>query len=158
MSTEFLVDTQYTSEIKQELLFAWIFILFIFSWISIDVVGRALNNFTFRTLKLDENSTWHTTIIALVVVVLELLTIYYLRSLGVPIYDSNINSNSNPSINTENTQKENTQNNINKEIDYNSIINNNYKPYIYQGINNVSDNIISCNLNFMGELSNVNFI
>uniref|UniRef100_A0A6C0BC92 Uncharacterized protein n=1 Tax=viral metagenome TaxID=1070528 RepID=A0A6C0BC92_9ZZZZ len=88
MSTEYYVDSPYTYKLKTELLFAWLYILFIFSWISIDVVGRALNNFTFKTLKLDENSTWDTSVIAGVVVILELVTIYYFKTIGMAVYDS----------------------------------------------------------------------
>jgi len=82
-------DTPGTVTLKQELLFAWIFVLFIFSWISIDVVGRALNNFTFKTLELNANSTWHTTIIAIVVVSIELITIYYFKTMNINIYEAN---------------------------------------------------------------------
>ena len=142
MSTEYTVDTPYTSGIKQELLFAWIYILFIFSWISIDVVGRALNNFTFRTLGLDENSTWHTTIIAFVVIFLELLTIYYLKSSGAPIYGADCND----SPSTSNPQ-------------FDSIIDTSYHPYLYKGTNNyVAENTAPCNLNAISNISNISFI
>lgn len=68
--------------------FVVIFILFIFSWISVSVVGRALDNFTFSTLKLNEKSTYQTTIIALTVVAIEITIIYYLKSFDVHVYDS----------------------------------------------------------------------
>ncbi len=84
---QFEKDPQFTVLMKQELIFVMIFILFIFSWISVEVVGRALNNFTFKTLKLNENSTFHTTVIAIVVVTIELIFIYYFKIIGIPIYD-----------------------------------------------------------------------
>ena len=75
-------------------LFAMVFILFILSWISVAVVGRALDNFTFSTLKLDSRSTFQTTVIAVTVVLIELSMIQYLNNIGVSIYDSSImNSN-----------------------------------------------------------------
>lgn len=75
-------DSEFVVRMKLEILFAWMFLLFIFSWISVEVVGRALNNFTFNTLGLNEKSTYHTVIIAAVVVILELLTLSYFRSIG----------------------------------------------------------------------------
>lgn len=91
----FEYDSQFTVSLKQELLFVLIFILFIFSWISVEVVGRALNNFTFRTLKLDENSTFHTSVIAFVVLFIELTLIYYFKNIGIPIYDPIFTDNTN---------------------------------------------------------------
>jgi hypothetical protein len=75
-------DSEFVVRMKLEILFAWMFLLFIFSWISVEVVGRALNNFTFNTLGLNEKSTYHTVIIAAVVVILELVTLSYFRSIG----------------------------------------------------------------------------
>lgn len=79
--------------LKHAIIFAWIFFLFILSWISVAVVGRAIDNFTFSTLKLDDKSTYHTCIIAFVIVAIELVTIYYFYSLGIPIYDPYIPNN-----------------------------------------------------------------
>lgn len=75
-------DSEFVVRMKLEILFAWMFLLFIFSWISVEVVGRALNNFTFNTLGLNEKSTYHTVIIAAVIVILELVTLSYFRSIG----------------------------------------------------------------------------
>lgn len=75
-------DSEFVVRMKLEILFAWMFLLFIFSWISVEVVGRALNNFTFNTLGLNEKSTYHTVIIAAVVVILELVTLSYFRYIG----------------------------------------------------------------------------
>lgn len=82
MSEILLNDSEFVVRMKLEILFAWMFLLFIFSWISVEVVGRALNNFTFNTLGLNEKSTYHTVIIAAVVVILELVTLSYFRSIG----------------------------------------------------------------------------
>jgi hypothetical protein len=95
-------NCQLNNNVNQEVIFIWIFFLFIFSWISVELVGRALNNFTFETLKLDPKSTFHTTIIALVVVAIELLTIYYFRSFGIFIYDPIILDSNNYAIKNEN--------------------------------------------------------
>lgn len=78
--------TPFSNSLEQLLMFTWIFLLFIFSWISVAVVGRALDNFTFTTLKLNEKSTFQTTIIAFVVVAIEIATIYYFNSVGISIY------------------------------------------------------------------------
>lgn len=88
---------------KEACMFVWIFLLFILSWISVAVVGRAIDNFTFSTLKLNEKSTYHTVIIALVILAIEIATISYFNSIGIVIYDSsswdcnNTNDNENSS-------------------------------------------------------------
>lgn len=76
----------YSIKIEYVMLFAWIFLLFILSWISVAVVGRAIDNICFTTLGLSDKSTLHTCVIALVIVLIELLTLYYFNSLGIPIY------------------------------------------------------------------------
>lgn len=83
MSEIMLNESEFVVRMKLEILFAWMFLLFIFSWISVEVVGRALNNFTFNTLGLSEKSTYHTVIIAAVVVIIEIVTLSYFRSIGV---------------------------------------------------------------------------
>ena len=45
--------------ISREFLFFCIFIIIILSWVSIDLIGRFINNFTFGTLGLDDKSTFH---------------------------------------------------------------------------------------------------
>lgn len=74
--------------LKDACLFTMIFILFILSWISVAVVGRAIDNFTFTTLKLNDKSTYHTVIIAVVVIAIEIAIIGYFKSIDVIIYDS----------------------------------------------------------------------
>lgn len=77
---------QFRDNLQQGILFTWIFFLFILSWISVAVVGRAIDNLTFTTLKLDSRSTFHTTVIAIVIIAIELATIYYFSCLGITIY------------------------------------------------------------------------
>lgn len=80
-------DTDSLDSLKQLIMFTWIFLLFILSWISVAVVGRALDNFTFSTLKLNQKSTYHTIIIAVVIVIIEIATIYYFNDMGINMYD-----------------------------------------------------------------------
>lgn len=80
-------DIPFSFKIQYALIFGWIFLLFILSWISVAVVGRAIDNICFTSLGLSDKSTLHTCVIALVIVLIELLTLYYFQSLGIPIYD-----------------------------------------------------------------------
>jgi hypothetical protein len=80
-------DVDSLNSLKELILFTWIFLLFILSWISVAVVGRALDNFTFSTLKLNEKSTYHTVVIAIVIVIIEITTIYYFNDMGINMYD-----------------------------------------------------------------------
>lgn len=77
--------------------FAMMFFLFILSWVTVAVVGRAIDNLTFQTFKLKQDSTYHTVVIALVIVAIEFATIYYFSSIGIAIYDT-----SNWGINSQN--------------------------------------------------------
>lgn len=69
--------------ISSSLLFLWIFMLVIFSWICISLWERWLNNLTFVTLKLDEKSPYHTFIIAIIVTLLIAAALIYLKSTGM---------------------------------------------------------------------------
>lgn len=73
---------------EDAVIFAWIFMLFIMSWVSVAVVGRAIDNFTFSTLKLNDKSTFHTCVIAFVIIGIEFATIYYFNSIGIKVYDT----------------------------------------------------------------------
>lgn len=55
----------------------------IFSWILISLWGKWLDNFTFKTLGLDEKSTIHTFIVALTVTFILIACIVFLRTFGV---------------------------------------------------------------------------
>lgn len=99
--TDVDIDYEDSQVLSNFFMFVMIFILFILSWISVAVVGRAIDNFTFSTLKLDSRSTYHTTVIAIVVIVIEIVMIYYFKSMGIDLYDRNIvdcnrNHNSKP--------------------------------------------------------------
>jgi low affinity Fe/Cu permease len=72
----------YAFVIQSELLFFWIFLIIIFSWILIDLYGRWLNNFTFVTLGLDEKSPWQTFIIAITVTAIIFTCIIFLKNIG----------------------------------------------------------------------------
>lgn len=76
-------ETEFSVRVKIEILYFWMFILFIFSWISVELLARAINNFTFNTLGLDEKSTYQTTIIAFVVIFIQIVTIFYFRQLQI---------------------------------------------------------------------------
>lgn len=84
-------DMAFTIKMKDMILFIWMFLLFIFSWISVAVVGRAIDNLCFSTLGLSDKSTLHTTIIAVVVVSIEILTLYYFNTLGYNMYVGGFN-------------------------------------------------------------------
>lgn len=70
-------------QISKELLFFYIFMIVIFSWILISLWGKWLDNFTFVTLGLDEKSPSHTFIIALTVTLLLIACIIFLRTFGI---------------------------------------------------------------------------
>lgn len=72
----------YSVEITESLLFIWIFFIVVFSWLIVDLVGRAFNNFTFVTLKMDEKNTVHTVIIALAVIAIVIACVFYLKTLN----------------------------------------------------------------------------
>lgn len=80
-------ETDSLVSFKELITFTCIFLLFILSWISVAVVGRALDNFTFSTLKLNERSTYHTVVIAVVIVIIEILAIYYFNDNGISLYN-----------------------------------------------------------------------
>lgn len=86
---------------REACIFTMIFILFILSWISVAVVGRAIDNFTFVTLGLNDKSTFHTVVIALVILAIEIAMIAYFNSINVVIYDS---SSWGPTSTNDNTQ------------------------------------------------------
>ena len=97
-------DMAFTFKMKDVILFTWMFLLFIFSWISVAVVGRAVDNITFSTLGLSDKSTLHTVVIALVIITIEVLTLYYFNHLGIDLYgDSMI-----PKSSTNSTDKTTT--------------------------------------------------
>lgn len=79
-------DMSFTIRMKDLIIFSWMFLLFIFSWISVAVVGRAIDNICFQNLGLSEKSTLHTVVIAIVVVLIELLTLFYFSYLGMDLY------------------------------------------------------------------------
>lgn len=81
-------ETYFTESLKTGIIFAWVFFLFILSWISVAVVGRAIDNLSFVTLGLNDKSTLHTFVIAFVVISIELVTLYYFYSMGMNIYDT----------------------------------------------------------------------
>ena len=78
-------DQQFSVVISKELLFFWIFLIIIFSWLLIDLWGRWVNNFTFVTLNLDEKSPSHTFFIALIATIVIIVMIIYLKSSGTNI-------------------------------------------------------------------------
>lgn len=91
MSSQSLEDDMtFTVKLKDIILFTWMFLLFIFSWISVAVVGRAIDNITFTTLGLSDKSTLHTVVIAVVIVLIEILTLYYFNHLGIDLYGDSI--------------------------------------------------------------------
>lgn len=94
-------ETDFAVRVKIELLYFWMFILFIFSWISVELLARAINNFTFNTLGLNEKSTYQTTIIAMVVIFIQIVTIFYFRQLE--IIDDNTVTNINNAYGIKNT-------------------------------------------------------
>lgn len=101
-------DMNFTFKLRDVILFVWMFLLFIFSWISVAVVGRAIDNITFTTLKLSDKSTLHTVVIAMVIVSIEILTLYYFNSLGMNLYGDSIV----PCLQEE-TDKEETNKDVN---------------------------------------------
>jgi len=88
-------DNSYVFMIKSELLFFWIFLIIIFSWICIDLFGRWLNNFTFVTLGLNEKSPWHTFIIAITVTAILFTCIIFLKHTGYDLEPSIYSNNDN---------------------------------------------------------------
>lgn len=82
--------TQYDRDFAEFFKFVIVFVLFILSWISVAVVGRAIDNFTFTTLKLNDKSTYQTTIIALTIIAIEVLIIFYLKSFDINVYDTSV--------------------------------------------------------------------
>lgn len=108
-----------TEDIKVGILFAWVFILFIMTWISVAVVGRAIDNFVFSTLKLNDKSTYHTSIIAVAIVLIQLLTMYYFHTLGMDLYGTSFFNNGDESDTNEKTTKKSNTEFINRSWDDN---------------------------------------
>ena len=78
----------YNVIILNEMLFVWIFFIFVFSWILVELWTRWLDNFTFVTLKLDAKSTWHTFFIALIATAIIITMIIYLKTCNCDIQRS----------------------------------------------------------------------
>ncbi len=78
----------YNVIILNEMLFIWIFFIFIFSWILVELWTRWLDNFTYITLKLDKNSPMHTFVIALVVSAFIITMIIYLKTCNCDVQSS----------------------------------------------------------------------
>lgn len=97
MSGSHVNNEDYSDTLKDGIIFTWIFFLFILSWISVAVVGRFLDNLSFSTFGLNDKSTYHTFIIAVVIVAIEILTIYYFSCIGITIYDPYTSNNNNNS-------------------------------------------------------------
>jgi uncharacterized membrane protein (DUF485 family) len=74
---------EYRVIILNEMLFIWIFLLIILSWYCIDVLGRAINNFTFVTLRLNEKSTYDTFVIAFCVIAIVVASVIFLRTCNI---------------------------------------------------------------------------
>jgi hypothetical protein len=68
--------------IAREALFLWLLMLVIFSWILIESWGRVLNNIAFVTLKMDENSSYDTFILALTLTLIVFATIIFFKNMG----------------------------------------------------------------------------
>lgn len=96
-------ETYFVENLKTGIIFAWVFFLFILSWISVAVIGRAIDNLSFETLKLNDKSTFHTSVIAFVVVSIELVTLYFFYSMGMNIYDTSFMGNYAIQYNNENS-------------------------------------------------------
>jgi len=123
-------------EISKEVFFFFLFLIIIFSWVLIDLWCKWLNNFTYVTLGLDENSSVHTFIIALVVTCIILTCIAFVRTYGIDYRVAimgasdvdGVFSDENPPVNatTENSSTD----------EYNNYISNLWKygnPELYSG-------------------------
>lgn len=113
-------EMSFTIKMKDLIIFSWMFLLFIFSWISVAVVGRAIDNICFQTLKLSDKSTLHTVVIAIVVVLIELLTLFYFSYLGMDLYSdlSNLRKCSDEQPNNQNKTEDNKSLSNREDFDF----------------------------------------
>lgn len=113
-------EMSFTIKMKDLIIFSWMFLLFIFSWISVAVVGRAIDNICFQTLKLSDKSTLHTVVIAIVVVLIELLTLFYFSYLGMDLYSdlSNLRKCSDEQPNDQNKTEDNKSLSNREDFDF----------------------------------------
>lgn len=72
-----------SNKILIEFIYFWTFVIFVLSWISVELLARFINNFTFNTLGLDEKSTFQTGVIAFFFILLLVITLFYFRNLRV---------------------------------------------------------------------------
>ena len=72
-----------SNKILIEFIYFWTFVIFVLSWISVELLARFINNFTFNTLALDEKSTFQTGVIAFFFILLLVITLFYFRNLRV---------------------------------------------------------------------------
>ena len=79
---EYRNNQEYSNTIKSILFFMWIFFIIVLSWVTVDYVARAINNFTFYYLGLDEKSPWDTFIIAITVIAILFTMIIFLKNNG----------------------------------------------------------------------------
>ena len=83
----------------KDLTFIDILIVIIFSWVLVNLWQRWIDNFTFGTLKLKKESTYHTFVIALVCTVVFIVFVFSFNSLLGGFIDSNFeDSLSTPSV------------------------------------------------------------
>jgi hypothetical protein len=71
-----------SDKILHELMFLWIFLVVVFSWILVDSWGRVYNNYCFETLKLNEKSLSDSFLVAATLTLILFIMIIYLKSLG----------------------------------------------------------------------------
>lgn len=62
--------------------------MILFSWIMIDLWGRVLDNLSYGTLGLNQNSTYHSLIVAVTVTLIFFVTIIYLGDTGKKIKEN----------------------------------------------------------------------
>ena len=94
-------EREYSNTLRSNLFFFWIFLIIVFSWITVDFTARFINNFTFITLGLDEKSPWDTFIIAITIIAIIFTMIIYLKNWGYnlePSICSEFNNQPNQSV------------------------------------------------------------
>ena len=75
-------EREYSNILRSNLFFFWIFLIIVFSWITVDFTARFINNFTFVTLGLNEKSPWDTFIIAITIIAIIFTMVIFLKNCG----------------------------------------------------------------------------
>ena len=80
---QFFQEVPYSNLLYREIMFFWIFILIIASWVSVEFATIFMNNLFYVTLGCNKNSTFQTFIVFMTFTLILFSCFVFLRSIGL---------------------------------------------------------------------------